>query len=118
MKRHIAVFALVCAGFAGGASNVSSQTTTVTDERVQELIRVAAARAGVSPGAPGASAQTGVQDARPMLPLTLDDAIKLALERNLDIAVQRLNPSTFDFSVRACWRTTAQRSRPTSATRR
>ena len=31
--------------------------------------------------------------------LTLDDAIKLALDRNLDIAVQRLNPETFDYSI-------------------
>jgi HAE1 family hydrophobic/amphiphilic exporter-1 len=31
--------------------------------------------------------------------LTLDDAVKLALDRNLDIAVQRLNPQISDLSV-------------------
>jgi outer membrane protein TolC len=31
--------------------------------------------------------------------LTLDDAVKRALDRNLDIAVERLNPQTFDFSL-------------------
>ena len=31
--------------------------------------------------------------------MTLDDAIKLALDRNLDISVQRLNPQTFDYSL-------------------
>ena len=33
--------------------------------------------------------------------LTLDDAVSLALEKNLDIAVERLNPQTFDLSIAA-----------------
>src|SRR5262245_65748753 len=33
--------------------------------------------------------------------LTLDDAVKRALDRNLDIAVERLNPQAFDFSLSA-----------------
>jgi outer membrane protein TolC len=33
--------------------------------------------------------------------LTLDEATARALERNLDIAVERLNPQTFDFSIAA-----------------
>jgi hypothetical protein len=33
--------------------------------------------------------------------LTLDDATQRALERNLDIAVERLNPQTYDFSLAA-----------------
>jgi outer membrane protein TolC len=33
--------------------------------------------------------------------LTLDDATARALERNLDIAVERLNPQAFDFSIAA-----------------
>ena len=33
--------------------------------------------------------------------LTLDEATTRALERNLDIAVERLNPQTFDFSIAA-----------------
>src|SRR5882672_8198724 len=36
-----------------------------------------------------------------MVSLTLDDATARALERNLDIAVERLNPQTFDFSIAA-----------------
>jgi outer membrane protein TolC len=31
--------------------------------------------------------------------LSLDDAVMRALDRNLDIAVERLNPQTFDFSI-------------------
>jgi outer membrane protein len=33
--------------------------------------------------------------------LKIDDAVARALERNLDIAVERLNPTTFDFSIAA-----------------
>jgi outer membrane protein len=36
-----------------------------------------------------------------MVTLTLDEATTRALERNLDIAVERLNPQTFDFSIAA-----------------
>src|SRR5690349_1877746 len=79
----------------------------VTEEHLQELIRTAAARAGVSQiggtpvAAPGGNrSQTGDQAGAPggpsTVPMTLDEAIKLALDRNLDIAVQRLNPETFD----------------------
>lgn len=78
----------------------------ITEARIQELIRAAAQRAGVdaSAGLAGAADQTssagGVQaGSQPTVALTLDDAIKLALDRNLDIAVQRLNPQTFDFSL-------------------
>ena len=53
--------------------------------------RPAATAATASPG-------RGRQGTAPTR-LSLDDAIKLALDRNLDIAVQRLNPQTFDFSL-------------------
>src|SRR5688572_2713691 len=33
--------------------------------------------------------------------LPLDDAVQRALERNLDIAVERLNPQAFDFAIAA-----------------
>src|SRR5262249_48207368 len=36
---------------------------------------------------------------RPVVRLTLDDAVKFALDRNLDIAVQRLNPETNDIAI-------------------
>lgn len=35
----------------------------------------------------------------PIVPLTLDEAVKLALDQNLDIAVQRLNQQTYDISL-------------------
>lgn len=90
------------------AQDQSPQTTSdksskITDAYIDELIRAAAQHAGVTqPTATSAglrSAAAGGQDAVPTVPLTVDDAIKLALDRNLDIAVQRLNPSTFDYSI-------------------
>ncbi len=49
------------------------------------------------PQTPGPT--TGQSDAGPRVPLTSDEAVKLALEHNLDIAVQRLNPPTYDLSI-------------------
>ena len=54
-----------------------------------------------------AEARSGEEQTRPTNPpqpgvrveLTLDDAVKRALERNLDIAVERLNPQTYDFAL-------------------
>ena len=85
-----------------------------TDQHIQELIREAAAqRAGVDRadrGGPVAAGQPAGQGDRPTVQLTLDDAVKLALERNLDIAVQRLNPQTFDYSHgQRCRRSTSRR---------
>src|SRR5262249_3853223 len=84
------------------AATASAQK--ITDEHVQELIRLAAERAG-APAQTASGAAAGVQTpggaAPATLSLTLDDAIRLALDRNLDIAVQRLNPQTFDYSIGA-----------------
>src|ERR1700712_3558636 len=106
------------------ASHASAQR--VTEQRVQELIRQAAAAqagqpalAGQPPaaGQPGQPGQAGTAarpgSGQPTVAMTLDDAIKLALDRNLDIAVQRLNPQTYDFSIanlRAIYRPTVSSS--------
>jgi outer membrane protein TolC len=88
----------VCAIFALGCAT-STAAQKITEEYVQELIREAAARSGVTQTpATTPSAQDNSQGSRATLRLTLDEAIKLALDRNLDISVQRLNPQTFDFS--------------------
>src|SRR3954468_23333152 len=69
----------------------------VSEARIRELIKQAA-----DPNsrlqAP-ATAQPGTaMDNRPVVSITLDDAVKFALERNLDIAVQRLNPEINDIA--------------------
>jgi outer membrane protein len=69
----------------------------VTDERLRELMQQALTQAGPqvpfeTPPLPG----PGVG-----LELTVDEAVARALDRNLDIAVERLSPQAFDFSLAA-----------------
>lgn len=82
------------------APNATAQK--ITDQHIADLVREAALRAGVEPTTattpPSAQTVAGQGD-RPVVRLSLDDTIKLALDRNLDISVQRLNPQTFDFSL-------------------
>jgi outer membrane protein TolC len=99
---------LSCAIFVLAAVTTAS-AQKVTEARIEELIREAAARAGVTPTATTAPSPAAAQGDQPVVRLTLDGAIKLALDRNLDISVQRLNPQTFDFSLaslRATYRPT------------
>jgi len=68
-------------------------------DRVATLAREAAARFAAERGS---ALQTPAAPAQPpaaTVNLTLDAATERALERNLDIAVERLNPQTFDFSI-------------------
>jgi outer membrane protein TolC len=91
--------------------NVSAQSPAPqppagpTDQAQDALVRDALARyqAGLdaiqngSP-APGASATT-LQPNRPVRELRLSDAVQLALEKNLDIVVERLNPQAVDLQI-------------------
>ncbi len=70
----------------GARSDTHAQTT---DLRIDSLIDQAAARLAIMQ-TPGSG---------PRVDLTLEDAIARALERNLDLAVQRLNPLVFDLSL-------------------
>jgi outer membrane protein TolC len=60
------------------------------DARVNGDVAVDQTRPTVPPPEPGMR-----------IDLTLADAVQRALERNLDISVERLNPQTFDFSIAA-----------------
>src|SRR3954462_15669064 len=68
----------------------------VSEARIRELIKQAA-----DPNsrlqAP-AQVPSGPPDGRPVVHLSLEEAVKFALERNLDIAVQRLNPEINDIA--------------------
>ncbi len=81
---------------------VTAQTSAADNARRDDLAREAARTF--------AAASSGGDQTRPTTPppapganvdLTLDDATARALERNLDIAVERLNPQTFAFSIAA-----------------
>jgi len=100
------VFALVAYGQPAGAQGQSDGA------RLDDLARQAARDFAVAtspapdqtrPAAPTPPPGTKVE-------LTLDEATARALERNLDIAVERLNPQTFDLNIariRAAYRPTA-----------
>jgi outer membrane protein len=67
---------------------------------LDDLVRQAAERfARTRPGMPTRAAEVQQAAAGPMLALTMDEAVKMALDKNLDIAVQRLNPQLYDFSL-------------------
>jgi outer membrane protein TolC len=86
---------LALGGIAGSATPARAQN--ISEARIRELIREAT-DPSVRLQTP-ATAQPGTStDARPAVALTLDDAVKFALDRNLDIAVQRLNPEINDIA--------------------
>jgi outer membrane protein len=93
----IVATAFSLAGLAGPAG---AQETS--EARIQELVRQAAER--VATGQPVTAQAPAIQAAaasetRPTVRLSLDEAVKLALDRNLDIAVQRLNPQINDIAI-------------------
>src|SRR5262245_12426283 len=93
----VCVLALIAYGQPAGAQADADRLRL--DDIAREAAReFAAARAD------------GADQTRPTVPapppgatveLTLDEATARALDRNLDIAVERLNPQTFDFSIAA-----------------
>ncbi len=100
--------AMAAAGFWSAATTaLEAQTRNASEAHIQELIKKAAERLGVdaqagAPRAGGAQTSGGVASAQasgPVVRLTLDEAVKLALDRNLDIAVQRLNPQINDIAI-------------------
>jgi outer membrane protein TolC len=95
--QNSCAFLTLMAALALGASPAFGQGTE--QERIDAITRdavrqFAEARAGEEQTRPTNPPQPGVR-----VELTLDDAVKRALEQNLDIAVERLNPQTFDFSI-------------------
>jgi outer membrane protein len=84
--------AMLVFGMAGRASAQS-----ITDARIRELIKEATSQAGRSAIAADVQ-QPAAGESRPVVQLTLEDAVKFALDRNLDIAVQRLNPQINDIA--------------------
>ena len=85
---------------------VSAQQPSADKDKARVLELVAYARATYDqaqkdaqappPGTPAAAKQ----DARPALQLTADDAVKHALDNNIDLAVEKLNPVLQDWSIR------------------
>jgi len=96
MKNSCAFLTLLA--IALGTAPAFAQTSE--QERIDAIARDAvrqfaeARSAGAEQTRPTNPPQPGTR-----VELTLDDAVKRALERNLDIAVERLNPQAFDYSI-------------------
>jgi outer membrane protein len=69
----------------------------VSDARLKELMRQAAELVD-NPAPTFLPPQTAAATGQ-VVPITLEDAVKFALERNLDIAVQRQNPELQDIAI-------------------
>src|SRR5687768_7599153 len=93
-RRFVAslVFVLAVSAAAYGQTSVT-QSARTEDLVMQAVERYAAgleaARARAVQEAAGAA----------IVPLTLEDAVRRAIDNNLEIAVERLNPQTFDFTL-------------------
>src|SRR5712671_254512 len=83
-----------------GARGAAAQTSDADRARIDAIARDAASRF--------AAANGGSDQNRPTAPappvgeqtnLSMDEATARALDRNTDIAVERLNPQTFDLQI-------------------
>jgi outer membrane protein len=76
-----------------------------SEARIGELVRAGVARLNAAQAQEPARATALVTplsmppDSRPVVSLSLDEVVKLALDRNLTLAVQRLNPAAFDPAI-------------------
>lgn len=108
MKHSFHALPIVLAAILMGlhASPGAAQTPAADAARLDQIARDAARRfaeeraAVPSPVLEQARPPAGAQ-LTSRVELTLEGAVERALERNLDISVERLNPQTFDFSIAA-----------------
>jgi outer membrane protein len=99
--RHLvsktASFWAAAAIAVGTAAPVGAQEVT---DHVRSLVRQALQQSGQNP-TPADAAGTLLSQQGPTVDLTVDEAVARALERNLDIRVERLNPRLQDFTIAA-----------------
>ncbi len=99
MTRNGSIWMLTAAFVMSGLAT-PARAQQVSEARIRELITQAADRAATGNLATDSQPPTtSAAGQRPIVRLTLDDAVKFALDRNLDIAVQRLNPEINDLAV-------------------
>lgn len=95
-----------------GSGAAFAQTAASDKARTEALIKQAVER--YASGLETARAQNPLDAAAAAgVPMTLEDAVRRAVDNNLDIAVERLNPQTFDFtlaSLRATYKPVATSS--------
>ena len=97
MTRHRSLrMCPIALAIAALLSPVLAAAQQLTDDQIQALIKEAGQFSDQSLLTP---AVVQVEGQGPTVGLTLDEAVNFALERNLDIAVQRLNPLLSDIQV-------------------
>jgi outer membrane protein TolC len=101
MKIHaLRVVALAAVFSFSWAVHAAAQQAPPTDSLVRDaLARYQAGLDAIKNGTAPNEAGTQVQANRPVRELRLSDAVQLALEKNLDISVERLNPQSVDLQI-------------------
>jgi outer membrane protein len=94
------VSALVALLASAGLASAQSAPAQTTDALVRDALAryqagLDAIKTGTAPAEPGTVAQIH----RPVRELRLADVVQLALEKNLDISVERLNPEAVDLQI-------------------
>ena len=85
------------------AITVPASAQAQEKDNVKALIAQALQQAG-QPASAAQAAQAPATEG-PLTPLSADEAVRRALERNLDIQVARLEPQLLDYQVAALWAT-------------
>jgi outer membrane protein len=95
-RRPVAAFASFILLLSGAAA---AQDRANDAARTESLVKQALERyaSGVEAAAEARVAQDTAN--APTVALTLEDAVRRAIDSNLDITVERLNPQTFDFTL-------------------
>jgi len=91
---------IVAAAIAMSASAMPARAQ-VSDARLHELMQQAAVQ--IAGGRTSGQQPAQSADTRTVVRLSLDEAVQLALDRNLDIAVQRLNPQINDIAIASAY---------------
>ena len=103
MTRNGSIWMLTAALALSGVAT-PARAQQISDARIRELVKQASEQVanGQTTAPPGGVVQpptaSASSDTRPVVRLTLDEAVKAALDKNLDIAVQRLNPEISDIA--------------------
>jgi outer membrane protein len=98
----VALWSVSAAAQSPAPQPAEGSTSQTQDSLVRDaLSRYQAGLEAIKNGAPapGGTTSTTVQGNRPVRELRLSDVVQLALEKNLDIVVERLNPQTFDLQI-------------------
>jgi outer membrane protein len=95
--RFAAAFAalMVWSVTAAAQPAEQSQDSLVRDALARYQQGLDALKSGTTPAEPA----TAVQPNRPLREIRLSDVVQLALEKNLDISVERLNPQAVDLQI-------------------